>query len=216
VRKLPLVGALLALAGCAQAATKAPPEVSPVKSEAHVTATAPAVEIAFAGRTPAKPPMGTILVDVTLRNAESSARWFVLPGQLPKDAEGEGVTGVEAWELSGSGRAVLGKWLGTAGFQTVLVAPGAEVKLQRVAIPVWKANDVKGPLAIEVVIAKDITVGGQPAAAWFEKTNPLSDSRASADVSKAKRAGSKMTEERDEVPVVFSEDRRITVEITVP
>jgi hypothetical protein len=215
VKKLPLVGALLALAGCAQAATKAPPDVvAPVKSEAKVAA--PAVEIAFAGRAAAKPPMGTILVDVTLRNAESTPRWFVLPGQLPKDAEGGGVTGVEAYELSGNGRVVLGKWLGTAGFQTVLVAGGAEVKLQRVAIPVWKANDVKGPLAIEVVIAKELTVGGQPAAAWFEKTNPLSDSRVTADVSKAKRAGSKMTEERDEVPVVFSEDRRITVEIAVP
>lgn len=214
MKKLPLVGALLALAGCAQAASKAPPDVSPAKTEAKVAA--PAVEIAFAGRTPAKPPMGTILLDVTLRNAESSPRWFVLPGQLPKDAEGEGVTGVEAYELSGNGRAVLGKWLGTAGFQTVLVAPGAEVKLQGVALPVWKATDVKGPLAIEVVIAKDITVGGRPAASWFEKTNPLSDARASADVSKAKRSGSKMTEDRSEVPVVISEDRRVTVEIVVP
>ena len=210
MRTLPLVGALLLLAGCAQAAAKAPP----AKTEAKVAA--PAVEIAFAGKAPAKPPMVTVLVDVTLRNAESSPRWFVLPGQLPKDAEGVGVTGVEVWELSGDGRAVLGKWLGTAGFQTVLVAPGAEVKLQRVAIPVWQTTPVKGPLAFEVVIAKEITVGGQPAAAWFEKASPLSDSRSSGDASKAKRAGSKFTEDRDEVPVVISEDRRVSVEIAVP
>lgn len=214
MKKLPLVGALLALAGCAQAASKAPPDVTPVKTEAKVAA--PAVEITFAGRVAAKPPMGTILVDVTLRNAESTPRWFVLPGQLPKDAEGVGVTGVEAYELSGDGRVVLGKWLGTAGFQTVLVAPGAEVKLQRLAIPVWQGATVKGPLAIEVVIAKELTVGGQPAASWFEKTNPLSDARASGDFAKAKRAGSKMTEDRDEVPVVISEDRRISVEINLP
>lgn len=225
MRSLPVVAAILALAGCAQAASKAVPKAAPTREPARTEAavTGPAVEITFAGRTPGKPPLVTLLFDVTLRNAESAPRWFVLPLSLPKDAGVEaesdaGVAGVEVFEASGNGRAVLGKFLGTAGFQVVLVAPKAEVKLQRVGISYWQASPRKdlASLPIEVVIAKELTVGGEPAAAWFGTVDPLSGARVSADASAAKRAGSRMTEDRGEVPVVISEDRRVSLEVGVP
>ena len=214
MRAAPALGVLLALCGCAQAATKVAPET--VKAEAPVAR--PAVEATFAGKVAAKPPIVGLQVDVTLRNAEKTPRWFVLPARLPAEAEAAtgGVTGVEVFDASGEGRAVLGKFLGTAGFQAVLVAAGGEVKLSKVGIAVWPPASAKGPLAIEVIIAKEITVGGLPAEKWFGATSPVSDARVTGDASKAKRAGSKMTEDRDEVPVVFSEDRRITLDVVVP
>lgn len=208
-----LAGVLLALAGCAQAAKAAPESV---KTEAPVAR--PAVEAVFAAVVPGKPPMMTLHVDVTLRNAEKTPRWFVFPGRLPADEEAAngGVTGVEVFDASGEGRAILGKFLGTAGFQAVLVAAGGEVKLGRLGIPVWRTSSAKGPVAFDVIVAKEITVGGLPAAKWFGATSPVSDTRASGDASKAKRAGSKMTDDRSEVPVVIAEDRRVPLEVVVP
>lgn len=213
MRAATTLGVLLALTGCAQAATKTAPDVN--KAEAPVAR--PAVEMTFAGKVPGKPPITTVQLDVTLRNAEKAPRWFVFPAKLPLEAigAGDGVTGVEVFDASGEGRVVLGKFLGTAGFQAVLVAADGEVSLAKLGIPVWKTG-AKGPLAIEVIVASEITVGGQPAAAWFGTASPVSDARASGDASKAKRAASKMTEDRDEVPVVFTEDRRIAIDVVVP
>lgn len=210
---LSLAGVLLALAGCAQAATKVAPETA-AKTEAVVAG--PAVQAVFAGRVPGKPPLMTVQVDVTLRNTEKTPRWFVFPGRLPAtpDSGSNGVTGVEVYDVSGEGRAILGKFLGTAGFQAILVAAGGEVSIAKLGIPVWHAKP--GPLSFEVIVANEITVGGLPAAKWFGAASPVSDGRASGDASKAKRAGSKMTEDRSEVPVVYSEERRITLDVVVP
>lgn len=199
---------MLALTGCAHAAGK----------KVETTMSGPAVELAYAGRIPNKPPLMTLLVNVTLRNEEKTPRWFVFPGELPvsEGAASGGVIGVETFDASDNGHLVVGRFLGSAAFQAVLVPAGGEVRLDRFGIPVWQGPATKGPLAIEVLIAKEITVGGEPAAAWFGTTSPTSDARASGDVSKARRGSSRKTEDRSEVKVTFDEDRRIPLEVAIP
>jgi hypothetical protein len=210
------MGALL-LAGCAQAASKPVTDVKPPVKET-IVANAPAVEATFAGKRPARPPLLNVDVDVTLRNADSSPRWFVLPTYLPESKEDRGgVDGVELHEMSGSGRAVVGKFLGTGGFQAVLLAPGAEVKITKLTVGVWQqGGPLKGALPIEVVIAKDLTVGGEPAEKWFGTVAAASDKQVSGDFSKSRISGSKTTDDHGEVPVVFGGERRVTVDVTVP
>ena len=172
----------------------------------------PAIEATYVGSVPGKPPLMTVLLDVTLRNAEKTPRWFVFPGNLPATAATPtgGVTGVEVADASGEGHAVIGRWLGTAGFQTVFVPAGGEVKLGRFGIKIWGMSATAKTLAFDVVIAKEITVGGVPAASWYGTVSPLSDARAVVDVSKGKAAASKMTDDHREVKAVFDEDRRIS------
>lgn len=212
-----VLGVLLALSGCAHAAGKTAPEPANAKAET-TTMSGPAVEAKYNGVKANKPPSATLLLDVTLRNAEKTPRWFVFPSTLPAsdDAAEGGVIGVEALDASDKGHLVIGKFLGSAAFQAVLVPAGGEVTITRLGIQTWKGPAIKGPVTFEVLIAKEITVGGEPAAAWFATTVPASDARASGDASKAKYAPSRKTEDRSEVKVVFDEDRRIPLEIAVP
>lgn len=218
-----VLGALVALTGCAHAAGKTAAEPAAAKAPANAgaettTMAKPAVEAKYAGVVANKPPSATLQLDVTLRNAEKSPRWFVFPSTLPvsEDAKDGGVIGVEAFDASDKGHLVIGKFLGSAAFQAVLLPAGGEVTISRLGIQTWKGPAIKGPIAFEVLIAKEITVGGEPAAAWFATTVPVSDARASGDASKAKHAPSRKTDDRSEVKVVFEEDRRIPLEIAVP
>lgn len=214
-----VLGALIALAGCAQAASK--PNASEgqagVAKKPEATVSGPAVEISFAAKQPARPPMVNVLVDVTLRNPGKEPRWFVLPTRAPANPEeaGGGVMGVETYEATGAGRIVLGKFLGTGGFQALLVPAGGEVTLSRLAISSWQPKPLAS-LSFDVVVAKDVTVGAEPIAAWFGADAPESDARARADASKAERLGERMTEDDGEVKVSFTGERRIPVEIALP
>ena len=184
----------------------------------EATVAGPAVEVAFAAKLPARPPMVNVLVDVTLRNAEKEPRWFVLPLRSPAspDEAGGGVTGVQAYEATGEGRAVIGKFLGTGGFQVVLVPAGGEVVLSRLAVSSWQPKPLAS-LSFDVIVAKDATVGDRPIASWFGEKAPItSDARARVDASKAQIAGERMTEDEGEVKVTFTEPRSIPVTVPLP
>lgn len=220
------VAALVALAGCAQAASKpqtasrgTPRAERDSEGQAVMTKKpdAPAVEVVFAAKQPARPPMVNVLVDVTLRNAEKEPRWFVLPTRAPAnpDEAGGGVMGVETYEAAGDGRVVLGKFLGTGGFQAVLVPGGGEVTLSRLAISSWQTRPLAS-LSFDVIVAEDVSVGGEPIAAWFGETAPASDVRARVDASKAEPAGQRMTPDHGELPVTFTGERRLPITLSLP
>lgn len=176
----------------------------------------PSIDATFAGRRPGKPPLVNVQLDVTLQNPAADARWFLIPDNVPDSGPDDGgVTGVEPHEAKGEGRAVVGHFLGTKGFLAIQVAGGATVKLEKLTVRAWDESGWKGPLKLDVVVAKDVTVGGEPIAAWFGTTNPLSDARVKADVSKATRTKSRMTEDRGEVPVAIVEEAKIPLSIEI-
>src|SRR5438552_4159250 len=148
--------------GCRQAV----PGGGAMSHEAPITAKV--VDVSYM-----KPPLAELFLDVVLRNGEGAARWFVLPSALPRRGEG-GVNVLEAQAFEGRGRAVVGRFLGTGGCYALLLPAGAEVRLQRLPIEYW--GDPPARLRLDLRIATDLAVGGEPARTWFE-SDPTSDAR---------------------------------------
>src|SRR5260370_5046154 len=99
-------------------------------AEAKVSSTRPPAEIMFREMHLGKPPLVELYFDVVLRNDRSEPRWFLLPSNLDPEspaigAKG-GVDGVEAFAPHGTGRVIMGHFLGTGGFYALPFPPTAQ------------------------------------------------------------------------------------------
>lgn len=213
---LVLVGCLLT-GGCGSPAT--PPGTATPAGEGESMSTPTAhdpVDLRFVGINPGTPPQLWMLFDITLRNTESTPRWFLLPDELSTTGAGKpgvgGVDGVEVFALSGQGRVVFGRFQGSAACQALLLPAGAVVTIHRFPIQFWEEDIPKAAVPVVVVIARELTVGGEPATAWF---GPETTSDAHADVSAdaRQRLGARHTPDRHEVPFTFVEDRRVSLQV---
>src|SRR5207249_2414368 len=102
-------------------------------AEAKVTTSHPAAEIKFREMHFRKPPLVELIFDVVLRNDRRSPRWFLLPSKLgPGQASMEkgGIDALEVYAPRGKGRVRIGHFLGTGGFQALLLPPHAEIRLR--------------------------------------------------------------------------------------
>lgn len=172
------------------------------------------VEMRYVGVTPGKPPLASLLFDITLRNSAAAPRWFLLPAELTLTAKTPtgGVDGVEVFSLSGQGRVVLGRFQGSAACQALLLPAGAVVTIHRFSIQFWEEDQPKAPVPVEVVIARELTVGGEPATAWFGES-PTSDTQAEVSADSPQRLGARHTPDRHEVPFTIVEDRRVSLQV---
>lgn len=171
------------------------------------------VDMKFVGMEPGRPPLMRLRFDVTLRNPSAEPRWVIFPketGRAPKS--GGGVDGVEVDAL-GSPPVLVGRFQGTGSVQAVRLAGGAKVTLRRFTVSSWE-DLPDGPASLEVVIASDLKVGGEDAAAWFGK-DPTSPSTADVSEDGQSRAGSRHTPDRREVPITFTEEQRVKVDYNV-
>src|SRR5688572_7813558 len=109
---------LVAACGCAVAVGAAPGRV-PMTS----------VEAKLLEKNYGKPPLMVLKLELTLKNGDDEPRWFLVPRKLPAGNE-KGVNGVEVRAFEGKGRAVVGRFIGTAGFHALLLPPKAEVTLR--------------------------------------------------------------------------------------
>ncbi len=170
------------------------------------------VELTLVGEQPGKPPRVTMLFDVTLHNTASQSRWFVLPALLTVswDPPKGGVHTLQIYEVTGKGRAVLGKFLGNGGFQALLIPAGGTVTVRELPIALWEEEKPDGPVPVEVIVAKGITLDGEPVESWFPD-DPTSDSE--ADVRERKMTGSKNQPNMAEATVVIDEESRHKFEV---
>ena len=147
-------------------------------------------EIKFLGMHLRKPPLAELNFDVVLRNDQTGPRWFLLPSNLGPGTSAPltkgGVDTVEVFAPRGSGRVIVGHFLGTGGFYALLLPARAEVRLRMFPISYW--GDVPDHLQVEVVTAKRLTIGGELAADWF-KTNPKCSTTADIAESVLSQAG---------------------------
>ena len=179
----------------------------------------PPVTMRFVNLKFGKPPLTELYFDVVLRNNRAGPRWFLLPRNLSPDntplATKGGVDVLEVFAPKGKGRVIIGEFLGTGGFQALLLPPGAEVRLRGLKISFW--GDLPDSLQVEIVVAKSLLIGGERASNWFG-LDPASSTR--ADISEwAPDAGrhvrTKRTRDNKEVPTRIEEDRRLQVLVTI-
>jgi len=188
-------------------------------ADARVISPRPAAAIEFREMRLRTPPLAELYFDVRLRNDRSAARWFLLPSNLGSanasiGAKG-GVDTLEVFAPRGQGRVIIGHFLGTGGFQALLLPPRAEVRLRLFPISYW--GDPPDRLRIEVVIAKTFSIGGETAEKWFG-SRPLSSVK--ADITENAKSTSRMlrskhTPDDKEVATRIEEDRRLQLMVSL-
>ena len=188
-------------------------------AEARVISPRPVAEMMFREMRYRKPPLVELYFDVVLRNGRGQSRWFLLPSHLgPGMASIGGKGGVDTLEVfapHGRGRVIVGHFLGTGGFQALLLPAHARVRLRMFAISYW--GDLPDDLQVEVATAKRLTIGGEDARTWF-KVNPMSST--SADIAENPTSSNRMihsrhTPDNREVTTHFEPDQRIKLQVSL-
>ncbi|HEY6247882.1 MAG TPA: hypothetical protein VIX17_28375 [Pyrinomonadaceae bacterium] len=179
----------------------------------------PAVKIEFRRMRFGRPKLVYLLFDVRLRNDQKSPRWLLLPSNLGSghSAIGEkgGVDTLEVFSPRGKGHVVVGRFLGTGGFNALLLPPGAAVRLRLFPISYW--GDPPDNLEIEIVIAKELTIDGDKIEKWFGNS-PLSSVK--ADIAEDAEnpmwmRTAKRTKDNKEVVPVIEEDQRLRLQVAL-
>ncbi len=188
-------------------------------ADAKIISPRPAAEIEFREMRLRKPPLAELYFDIRLRNDGAAARWFLLPSNLGSanaaiGAKG-GVDTLEVFAPRGQGRVIIGHFLGTGGFQALLLPPHAKVRLRLFSISYW--GDPPDRLRIEVVIAKTFSIGGERAEKWFG-SQPLSSVK--ADITENARSISRMlrskrTPDNKEVAPRIEDGRRLQLTVSL-
>jgi hypothetical protein len=178
----------------------------------------PAAEIKFRKMHFRKPPLVELIFDVVLRNDRNQPRWFLLPSNLYPEKTGiptrGGVDTLEVLAPRGKGRVIIGHFLGTGGFQALLLPAHAEIHLRALPISYW--GDVPDSLRVEVIVAKRLMIAGEAARTWFQ-VNPMCSTK--ADISETISGQTAMppsrhTRDNKEVTPLIDEDLRL--ELLVP
>ena len=173
----------------------------------------PAAEIKFREMHFRKPPLVELVFDVVLRNDRAQPRWFLLPSKLYPEETGiptkGGVDTLEVFAPRGKGRVIIGHFLGTGGFQALLLPAHAEIHLRALPISYW--GDVPDRLQVEVIVAKRLMIAGESARDWF-RVNPMCSTK--ADISETisgqtTTPHSRHTRDNKEVTTHIDEDLRL-------
>jgi hypothetical protein len=163
----------------------------------------------------------SLSLDVTMENRAASPRWFIFPDHsYSSDQTYFGaVTRGSVKELRGEGRVLVGEYDGDcrAGdggvigthFKAVLLRAGARVRVR--GLPVQALHRDRSAF-VDVVIARDVSIRGEPMTRWFGEER-LSDAVADVtyDTTHEKLRWSDPGECRDDattVSVTVIEERR--------
>jgi hypothetical protein len=179
----------------------------------------PPAEMTFQEMRYGRPPLLYLFFDVVLRNEATSPRWFLLPSNLGSGhgsiGEKGGVDTLQVFTPRGNGQVTIGRFLGTGGFQALLLRPGAEVRLRRFPISFW--GELPANLQIEIVIANGLTIGNETAESWFG-VKALSSATAdiSEDAENVKRlVRSKRSRDNKEILPLIEEDQRLHLSVSL-
>lgn len=118
------------------------------------------------GTRPGRPPLQRLIVDVAIDNPGDAPRWILIPKQVPPNPDTAG-GGVDSLEVRGTGAALFGTFRGVAGTYALRVAAHAKVMVGNVEIGWWRSSPDDQVPALEVGVADQLTIGGEPAKAWF-------------------------------------------------
>ena len=163
-----------------------------------------------------RPPLSTLVFDVSLRNPGARARWFLLPDSVAKGQRpmATGAFGVSVLSFPGTGNVVVANFEDVSGFYALQLPPGAEVELRGLQLRLAGALPAS-PLPLEVIIADGFTVGGQPPEAWT-KVPATAEARADATQQDAKPIAAFTAPDLKTAPVELQGAERFTELVPVP
>jgi hypothetical protein len=167
------------------------------------------VTLRLLSRRGGRPPLQQLRVEASLANRSPVALWFVLPTRLPVPPPG-GVDVLESFALEGAGRAIVGRFLGTGGFQTLLLPPGGKLRAP-LTISYW-GETPPGPLEVELTVAKGLMIGETPASVWFSD-DPTCDAWVDAPDGVERMVASRRSATGAELPVAF--DGALTLRVVL-
>lgn len=121
------------------------------------------LSVRFAELRRRRPPRSELRFDVTLRREEVGPRWACLPtvlraGSSPP-ARRTGHT-VDLYELRGTGRVAVARFLGEDGFATLLIPGGADLTLTGFPVEFW--GEPPAQVDFELVTAGALLLDGRP------------------------------------------------------
>jgi hypothetical protein len=179
----------------------------------------PTAEIKFREMHFRKPPLVELVFDVVLRNDRAQPRWFILPSHIypdkPQIPEKGGVDVLEVFAPHGKGRVIIGRFLGTGGFQVLLLPAHSQIHLRSLPISYW--GDVPDTMQVEIMTATRLMIDGKDAASWFN-VNPSSSVR--ADISENPTDSNRMirsrrTPDNREVTTHIEPDQRFKLPVSL-
>jgi hypothetical protein len=174
----------------------------------------PAVEMKIVSVDPGRPPLVRLGIDTVLRNHGAHPRWFLLPTHVPPTPGNGGVDVLEVYASEGTGKVIVGRFLGTGGFQAFLVPAGGEVTYRKQPVSLW-ADEPVDSISLDVLIVRDLTIGGAPARDWYA-SDPTCDARADVSRDKEKMLSSRKSPDGKERPVAYSLDERVRLRLELP
>lgn len=160
-----------------------------------------------------RPPLVNVMFDASFHNSSSDDRWLLVPDRLNSrflSAPG-GIEGLEVFELTGPDRAIIGHFLGTQGFVSMLLRAGATLSVRRFTLQLW-ADSPSRELLIDVVLARKISLAAEDALTWFNM-NPAIATRAEVTTEGGRLLHSKHTPDYREVELAADIDHRMTIHI---
>jgi hypothetical protein len=172
------------------------------------------VTVKLVGSKPGRPPIERLLVDVQLRNDDAEPRWVLFPSTIPL-----GAGGVDKLEQltakAGATSVAVGRFLGTGGRYAMKLAPGARVTLRKLEVSWWREDAKVKDVGLDVQLASEVTVGGEPLATWFDK-DPTISGAAEVDMESAQHTASHRAPDDKELPLVTTGARTETIKLTAP
>lgn len=207
----------IALVAIAFTTDCAPKPLLRIQSDTMGFASRAPVEMSFRELRAGTPPLVTLYFDITLRNQREEPRWFLLPKSLapksPAIGSTGGVDGLEVISPTGTGRVIIGRFLGTGGFQAMLLPPQSTVKL--VALPIEYWGDLPERAEVEIAIARHVYIDGHDIRDWFAVDPTCSNG---AEVAETPGAPMSIVEARrvpemKELPIVIDDDVRIALRV---
>ncbi len=141
--------------------------VDPAAKSGPATPEPDLVKLKFVGRILHKPPLRSLLFDVTLHNPRAETCCYLLPAYMsePPTMETDGVKTLEIVSLNA--KVIFGEVHGNDRFQAVCVPPHSDLVLQRMPIKSF-GEPTKRPISIEVVLARTLSIDQRPAERWYE------------------------------------------------
>jgi hypothetical protein len=135
----------------------------------------------YVGTRRMRPPKAELHFDISVRNDEPDERWMILPSSLSRPlggGAGPRIYSIDAYELSGTGRAAVVSFVGDTNCYAMRLAPAAELVLHGLPVAHW--GDLADVVELDVVMAEDLLVDGQPLQT-FVQTDLLTRGRAEVD-----------------------------------